>query len=60
MAALRTVLRGKQKYYYLVHSYRWEGTLHKRQLYLGTVLPGEIAERSRALEHQVWEETWFR
>lgn len=59
MAALRTVRRGQRSYYYLVHSYRWEGTLHKRQLYLGTDLPDEIGGKSRGLEHQVWEETWF-
>ncbi len=60
MAALRTVRRSGRKYYYLVHSYRWDGSLRKRQLYLGTEVPDEIGGRSRELEHQVWEETWFQ
>lgn len=43
-----------------MHSYRWDGRLRRRQLYLGSVLPTNAGRRARDLEHQVWEETWFR
>lgn len=60
MTAVRTVIRGRRKYYYLVHSYRWGGALRKKQSYLGSRVPRDISEKNRNLEHQVWEETWFR
>ncbi|MGA7923686.1 MAG: Fic family protein [Thermoplasmata archaeon] len=52
--------RGGRTYYYLVHTYRWEGLIHKRQLYLGMSPPKNLDRLRISLEREVWKETWFR
>jgi Fic family protein len=59
MAVVRTVDRGGRRYLYLEQSFRWKGKLRKKRVYLGTTVPANLAERTRALERAIWEETWF-
>jgi Fic family protein len=59
MATVRTVRRGSRTYRYLVQSYRWNGVARKKQLYLGTSLPQDLASSQLALERAIWKETWF-
>jgi len=59
MATVRTVKRGSRAYRYLVQSYRWDGAVRKKQLYLGTSIPKELASSRIALERAIWKETWF-
>lgn len=59
MATVRTVKRGSRTYRYLVQSYRWNGVARKKQLYLGTSLPKDLASSQLALERAIWKETWF-
>ncbi len=60
MATLRVTSRGKKRYYYLVQTYRWEGAVRRKEVYLGTEPPDHPDLRLRALEREVWEATWFR
>jgi len=60
MAVVRTVARGRRTYHYLVQTYRWGGAVHRRERYLGTELPVDLAHQREALEREVWGFTWFR
>ncbi len=59
MATVRTVRRGGRSYRYLVQSYRWDGVVRKRQLYLGTSIPKDLATARHTLEEAIWKATWF-
>jgi Fic family protein len=59
MAAVRVVRRRNRVYRYLEQSYRWEGKVRKKRVYLGTRLPRDLEERKRALERSIWRSTWF-
>jgi Fic family protein len=60
VATLRTVTRGKNRYYYLVQTYRWEGGVHRKEKYLGTRPPDRLEQQRISLEREVWQATWFR
>ncbi len=56
---LRIVRRGKRAYYYLAETYRWEGRVRRKEVYLGTSLPANLALLQADLQRRVWAETWF-
>jgi Fic family protein len=60
MALVRKVIRGDREYFYLVQTYRWGGTVHRKEEYLGTGVPGDLKDLQESLEREVWELTWFR
>ena len=60
MATVKSVHRGGGVYHYLVQTYRWEGALRKKQVYLGTTIPKDLAAYRARLEEEVWGETWFK
>lgn len=60
MATVRAVDRGDSRYYYLAQTYRWDGSVLRKEKYLGTILPKDLARQRVALEREVWQETWFR
>jgi Fic family protein len=60
MALVRTVVRGEHTYYYLVQTYRWGGSVHRKEKYLGPTLPRDLKDLQEGLEREVWELTWFR
>ncbi len=60
MAIVRTVARGRFRYFYLVQTFRWGGTVHRRERYLGTALPEDLERQRASLEREVWQETWFK
>ena len=60
MSVVRTVVKGSHRYYYLVHTYRWDGAVRRRERYLGTHPPGALKNERESLEREVWGETWFR
>ena len=60
MSAVRILTRGGNRYYYLVQTYRWEGAVRRKELYLGISPPGKLEQQRESLEHEVWGETWFR
>jgi Fic family protein len=59
VATVRTIRRGSRTYFYLVQSYRWNGAVQKKQLYLGTAIPKNLASSRIALDAAIWKETWF-
>jgi Fic family protein len=60
VTAVRTVVRGDKRYYYLVQTYRWSGKVARREKYLGLVRPTNVQTQRANLEREVWEATWFR
>jgi Fic family protein len=59
MASIRErTLKGK-KYYYLVHSYRVDGKVEKRERYLGTTVPEDIERHKAEFMDEVKRERWF-
>jgi len=59
MATVRTVIRGTRAYRYLVQSYRWEGKLRKREIYLGKSVPKNLTRYRDALDREIRSETWY-
>ena len=60
MSSVKGVHRGRREYFYLVQTYRWEGRVRKKQVYLGTSVPEDLRALRSRLEREVWNETWFR
>lgn len=60
MAVVRAVRRGSGVYHYLVQTYRWEGRIRKKQIYLGTSVPHSVNQLRDSLEKEVWRETWLK
>jgi Fic family protein len=50
--------RGRRLYYYLVHSYRWKGTIRKREWYLGTRLPADLARIKATRRIELLTDQW--
>jgi hypothetical protein len=42
MSVVRTVVRGKKRYYCLVLTYRWAGAVGRKEKYLGTTRPQDL------------------
>jgi len=59
MPTVRTVLRGARTYRYLVQSYRWQGKLRKKELYLGKSVPKDLSRFSADLDRAIRSETWY-
>jgi Fic family protein len=60
MATVKSVRRGNAVYHYLVQTYRWEGKIRKKQVYLGTSIPKSLDKSRDLLEKEIWNETWFQ
>lgn len=46
-------------YYYLEHSFRKNGTINKKEKYLGTTLPKNIEKIKEEFLREFYQETWF-
>jgi len=46
-------------YYYLEHSFRKNGTINKKEKYLGTTLPKNIDKIKEDFLREFYQETWF-
>jgi Fic family protein len=46
-------------YYYLEHSFRKNGTINKKEKYLGTTLPKNIDQVKEEFLREFYQETWF-
>lgn len=60
MATVKPVRRGKAVYLYLVQTYRWQGKIRKKEIYLGTKIPDKLDSIKDRLEREIWQETWFQ
>ncbi|MCJ7734268.1 MAG: hypothetical protein MUP11_06945, partial [Anaerolineales bacterium] len=59
MPSIRKRTIGNEQYYYLEHSYREGGKVHKIEKYLGKSLPENIDELKEQLLSEVYQERWF-
>ena len=59
MSSVKSVQRGSRHYLYLVQSYRWEGRICKKQIYLGSSAPKDLRSYHARLEQEIWNETWL-
>lgn len=60
MSSVKSVHRGSRRYLYLVQTYRWEGRICKKQIYLGTSAPEDLRPYRSRLEQEIWNETWLK
>lgn len=60
MSTVKSVQRGSRVYHYLVQTYRWQGEVRKKQIYLGTRVPDKLERCRERLESEIWRETWFQ
>lgn len=59
MPFIRKKTIGNTQYYYLEHSYRDGGKVHKKELYLGKTVPNDIEKLKQQLISDVYQEQWF-
>jgi len=59
MSSIRKKTVGNTQYYYLEHSYRDGGKVHKKELYLGKIVPDNIEKLKQQLMSEVYQEQWF-
>jgi len=59
MPSIRKKTAGNEQYYYLEHSYRDGGKVHKKELYLGKKVPDNIETLKQQLISEVYQERWF-
>ncbi|NQU78133.1 Fic family protein [Candidatus Woesearchaeota archaeon] len=50
---------GRDAYFYLEHSFRIEGKVKKKEIYLGRSIPGDIETIKLELNHQIMQEQYF-
>lgn len=60
MAVVKSVRRGRGVYHYLVQTFRWEGRIRKKEVYLGTTIPPSLNRPRELLEREIWRDTWFK
>ena len=59
MVKLRKKIVKKQAYYYLEHTLRKNGKVHKKEKYLGKQLPRNIEQIKREFLSEIYKERWF-
>jgi len=59
MVSIRERVRKDKRYYYLVHSYKVDGKVKKRERYLGTSVPEDIERIKAEFMDGVKRERWF-
>lgn len=59
MASIKKKIIDEKTYYYLEHSFRKNGKVHKKGKYLGTKLPKNIEQLKEKLLLELYEELWF-
>ncbi len=60
MAIVKSVRRGSGVYHYLVQTFRWEGAVRKKEIYLGITIPPKLDRFCSRLEREIWHDTWFK
>ena len=59
MVTLKKKIIAKKPYYYLEHSYRKNGQVHKKEKYIGTKIPKNIEQLKQELIIKLYEENWY-
>lgn len=60
MVTIKKLTKGKQDYYYLVHSFRKGKKVQKKQKYLGKQIPKNIEEIRKQFISEIYKETWLQ
>ena len=59
MVELKKIKKRNKEYYYLVHSYRSEKSVKKKQVYLGDSIPKNIDERKKEFMQEFYKERFL-
>ena len=59
MASVRTVRGSSGPYKALVQTYRWDGHVKQKEIYLGKRIPGNLRPFEEELQQRIWKETLF-
>ncbi len=59
MAEIRERKKGNSIYYYLEHSFRFEGKVLKKELYLGKRIPSNITSIKLNFLNEIYTEKWY-
>ena len=59
MASVRIVQGHSGPYKVLVQSYRWDGEVRQKQIYLGETIPSNLELLEEDLQRRIWRETWY-
>src|SRR3989344_3078950 len=60
MVAITIKYRGREKYYYLEHTFRENNNFKKKILYLGKELPKNIEELKKNFLSEIYKEKWYK
>ncbi len=59
MVSVKKKIINRNTYYYLEQSFRKNGTIKKKEKYLGTTLPKNIEKIKEEFQKEFYQETWF-
>lgn len=59
MVTIKKKVVGKRGYYYLEHSFRKNGRVQKKELYLGKKLPKNLDALKKKFVSEIYKEKWF-
>jgi len=59
MVSVKKKKTNSNTYYYLIHSFRKNGTIKKKEKYLGTTLPKNIEKIKEEFQKEFYQDTWF-
>ena len=60
MVSIKKKIIDEKAYYYIEHSYRKNGQVHKKEKYLGTKIPKNIEKLKEDLLLELYQEVWFK
>ena len=59
MAIIKKKTIGKHTYYYLEHSFRKDGKIEKKEIYLGKTIPKNIEDVKKQFISEIYKSKWF-
>ena len=59
MVSIRERKYGNKKYYYIEHSFRLNGTVIKKEKYLGSNIPKDLDKIKRDFIAQIYAQKWY-
>jgi len=60
MVSIKKKIIDEKAYYYIEHSYRKNGQVHKKEKYIGTKIPKNIEKLKEDLLLELYQEIWFK
>jgi len=59
MVTLKKKIVDGRTYYYLTHSYRKNGKVHKKEKYIGKKVPSNIEKQKMSFLNELYQELWY-